>query len=58
MEVLKEEKCAESVFEGKESSRVSDVLREVVPDERTKVGQGGKTLSFVVEASEFEHARV
>ena len=58
MEVLKEEKCAESVFEGKESSRVSDVLREVVPDERTKAGERAKTMSFAFEASEFEHACV
>ena len=37
---------------------MSDVLREVVPDERTKAGERAKTMNFAFEASEFEHACV
>ena len=41
------------VFEGRESSRVFDVLGEVVPDVRIKVGERAKAMSFAVESSEF-----
>ena len=49
---LREEKCLEFVSEGRWSSRVSDVLGEVVPDVRTEVGERAKAVSFAVEASE------
>ena len=54
--MLREEKCHEFVFEGRESSRVSDVFGEVVPDVRTEVGERAKYMSFAFEASEFERA--
>ena len=50
--MLREEKCLEFVFEGRASSRVSDVFGEVVPDVGTEIGQR------TVEASEFEYACV
>ena len=56
--MLREEKCLEFVFEGRESSRVSDVLGKVVLDARAEVGERAKAMSFAVEASEFEHACV
>ena len=59
--MLREEKCLEFVFEGRESSsssRVSDVLGEVVSDVRTKIGNRAKAMSFAVESSEFEYACV
>ena len=55
-------KCSEKifffslVFEGRDSSRVSDVLGEVVPDVRTEIGERAKAMSFAVETSEFEYA--
>ena len=45
-------------FEGRKSSRVSDVLGEVVPDVRTEIGERAKDMSFAVEAVEFEYACV
>ena len=56
--MLREEKCLEFVFEGRERSRVSDLLGEVVPDVRTKIGERVKAESFALEASEFEYACV
>ena len=56
--MLREEKCLEFVFEGRERSRVSDVLGEVVPDVRTEIGERAKAMSFAVKASEFEYAYV
>ena len=56
--MLREEICLEFVFEGRESSRTSDVLGEVVPDVRTEVRERAKAMSFAVEASEFEYACV
>ena len=56
--MLGEEKCPEFVFEGKETSRVSDVLGEVVPDVRTDIGERVKAMSFAVEVSKFECACV
>ena len=50
--MLREEKCLEFVFEGRESSRVSYILGEVVPDVRTEVGERAKAMNFSVEASE------
>ena len=44
--MLREEKCLEFVFEGRERIRVSDILREVVPDMRTEIEERAKTLSF------------
>ena len=52
--MLREEKCLEFVFEGRERIRVSDI----VPDVRTKTGERAKAMSFVVEASEFDYACV
>ena len=57
--MLREEKCLEFVFTtGRDSSRVSDVLGEVVPDMRTEIGERAKDMSFAVEAVEFEYACV
>ena len=56
--MLREEKCLEFVFEGRESSRVSDVLGKVVPDVRTEIGERAKGMSFSIEASEFEYTCV
>ena len=56
--MLREEKCPEFVFEGRERIRVSDVLGEVVPDVRTEIGERAKAMSFAVEASEFGYACV
>ena len=36
-EIFWEEKCLELIFEGRESSRVPDVLWEIVPDVGAKV---------------------
>ena len=44
VEMLREEKCLESVFEGRERIRVSDILGEVVPDMRS----WGTSLFFSV----------
>ena len=52
-EMLWEEKCLDFVFEGRERSRLSDILGEVVPDVRTETGERVKAMSFAVEASEF-----
>ena len=52
--MLRKEKCLEFVFEGRESSRVSNVLGEVVPDVRTKLEERAKAMSFAVEASEMK----
>ena len=43
-------------FERTESSGVSDVLGEVVPNVRTEVVERAKALSFALEESEFEYA--
>ena len=56
--MLREEKCLWFIFEGRESIRVSDVLREVVRDVRTEIGERAKAMSFTVEASEFQYAYV
>ena len=56
--MLREEKCLEFAFEGRERSRVSDVLGEVVPDVRTETGERAKAMSFAVEAPSFEYACV
>ena len=53
--MLREEKCLEYVFKGRESSRVSDVYGEILP---VGVGERVKSVSFVAEALVFEHARV
>ena len=55
-EVFRKEKGLEFVFQGRESSRVTDVFGDVAPDVRTEVGQKAKAMSFAVEALEFEHA--
>ena len=52
--MLREEKCLEFVSEGRESSRVSDVLGKVVPDVKTEMGERAKAMCFAVEASKFE----
>ena len=44
----REEKCLEFILEGRESSRVPDVLGEVVPDVWTEVGERVKVMSFTV----------
>ena len=56
--MLREEKCLEFVFEGRERIRVSDILGKVVPDMRTKIGERAKAMNFAVEASEFEYGCV
>ena len=56
--MFREEKCPEFVFDGRERIRVSDILGEVVPDMRTKIGERAKATSFAVEASEFEYVCV
>ena len=56
--MLGEKKCLEFVFEGRKSSRVSNVLGEVVPDVRTEIGERAKAMSFAVEVSEFVYACV
>ena len=56
--MLREEKCLEFVFEGRERIRVSGILGEVVPDMRTEIGERTKAMSFAVEALEFEYACV
>ena len=56
--MLREENCLEFVFEVRERSRVSDILGEIVPDMRIKIGERAKAMSFAVEASEFEYACV
>ena len=48
--MLREEKCLEFVFEGRESTRLYDILGEIVPDMRTKIGERAKAMSFAVEA--------
>ena len=57
-EIFWEEKCPEFAFEGKESSRVPDVLGKIVPDVGAKVWKSVKAMGFAVEALEFEHACV
>ena len=52
--MFREEKCLEFVFEGKESRIVSDVLGEVVPDVRTKIGERAKAMCLSIESSVFE----
>ena len=49
--MLREEKCHEFVFEGRESSRVSDVSGKVVPDVRIEIAERAKAMSFAIEAS-------
>ena len=57
--MLREEKCLEFVFEGRERMRMSDILGEVVPDMRTEIGERVKNvMSFAVEVLEFEYACV
>ena len=56
--MLREEKCLAFVFEGRERIRVSDILREVVSDMKSEIGERAKAMSFAVEASEFEYACV
>ena len=56
--MLREEKCLEFVFEGREGIRVSDILGEVVPDMRTEIGERAKAMNFAVEVSEFEYSCV
>ena len=57
-EIFREEKCLELTFEGRESSRVPDVLEEIVPDVVAKVWESAKAIDFAVEALDFEHACV
>ena len=45
-------------FEGRESSRVPAVFREIVPDVGAKVRESAKAMGFAVEVLEFEHACV
>ena len=57
-EIFWEEKCLELAFEGRESSRVPDVLGETDPDVGAKVWESAKAMGFVDEAVDFEHACV
>ena len=56
--MLGEKKCLEFVFEGRKSSRVSNVLGEVVPHVRTETGGRGKAMSSAARVSEFEYTCV
>ena len=47
-EIFWEEKCLELTFEGRESSRVPDVLGEIVPDVGAKVWESAKAMGFAV----------
>ena len=58
VEMSREEKCLEFVFEGRERTGVSDILGEVAPDMRTEIGKRAKAMSFAVEASWFEYVCV
>ena len=40
---------------GRESSRVPDVLGEIVPDVRAIMWKGAKAMGFAIEVLEFEH---
>ena len=44
--MLREEKCLEFVFEGRESSRASDAKGQAVPVVRTEVGERAKAMNF------------
>ena len=57
-EIFWEEKCLELAFEGRESSRVPDVLGEIVPDVGAKVWESAKAMGFAFEALDFERACV
>ena len=56
--MLREEKCLDFVFEGRERIRVSDIFGKVVPDMRTEIGERAQVMSFAIEASKFECACV
>ena len=56
--MLRGEECLEFVFERRERIRVSDILGEVVPDMKTKIGERVKATSFALEALEFEYVCV
>ena len=43
--MLREEKCLEFVFEGRERLRVSDILGQIVPDMRTEIGERVKAMN-------------
>ena len=42
-------------FEGREISRVPDVLGEIVPDVGAKLCESAKAMGFATEALDFEH---
>ena len=54
----REKKCLEIVFEGRDSSKVCDVLGEVVPAVRTVLGERVNTMSFAFEMLKLEHVCV
>ena len=56
--MLREDKCLQFVFEGRERIRVSEILVEAIPDMWTNIGERAKAISFAVEASEFEYVCV
>ena len=49
--MLRAEKYPQFVFEGRESSRVSDVTGEVVSEVWTEIGEKTKATIFSVETS-------
>ena len=57
-EIFWKDKCLELAFEGRESSRVPDVLGEIVPDVGARVWESAKAMGFAVKALDFEHACV
>ena len=50
-EIFREEKCLETAFEGRESSRVPNVLGEIVPDVGTEMLESAKAMKSQVSVS-------
>ena len=46
VEMLREEKCLEFIFEGRENSKVSDAFGEAVPDVRTEAEKKSESHEF------------
>ena len=57
-EIFWQEKCLELTFEGRESSRVPDILGEIAQDVGAKVWESAKAIGFAVETLDFEHTDI
>ena len=55
---MKEETVVKCVYEGRDSSKVCDVLGEVVPAVRTVLEERVNAMSFTFEMLKFEHVCV